>query len=344
MTQATEVLTPTRILETGFAFWASKVLLTAVELEVFTVLSGKKMTAVELGNALKLNPRGTYDFFDTLVSMKFLARDGNGPAAKYHNTEETAQFLDKNKPHYVGGILEMSSQRLFKFWHDLPVALKTGKPQNEVRHSQKPMFEELYADLPRLEQFMSAMAGISRGNFMALAEKFDFSRYKTLLDVGGAMGVLSVCVAKKFPQIKCQSFDLPKVVPIAERHIAKEGLSNRIKAVTGDFFKDPLPKADVITMGMILHDWNLPNKKHLIKAAFNALPEGGALVAVENIIDDERRQNTFGLLMSLNMLIEFGDAFDFTFADFTGWCKEAGFKRFELIPLAGPCSAAVAYK
>lgn len=339
-----EAISPKKILDTGFGFWSSKVLLTAVEMGVFTVLSNKTMTGKELGAALKLHPRGIYDFFDTLVSLGFLRRDGNGPGAQYHNTEETAQFLDKNKPHYVGGILEMASQRLYKFWHDLPDALRTGKPQNEIKHSQKSMFEELYDDLPRLEQFMGAMTGISRGNFQALAEKFDFSKYKTLCDVGGATGILSIIVARKFKHLQCASFDLPQVAPIALKHIEQDGLADRVKVVSGDFFKDKLPKVDVITMGMILHDWDLANKKHLIRAAYEALPEGGALIAVENIIDDERRENTFGLLMSLNMLIEFGDAFDFTFAEYTDWCREAGFKDFELLPLAGPCSAAIAYK
>ncbi len=344
MAEISKELAPTRILDTGFAFWGSKVLLTAVEMEVFSTLSDKKMTAAELGKKLKIHQRGIYDFFDTLVSMKFLKREGNGANAKYSNTEETAQFLDKSKPQYVGGILEMSSKRLYKFWHDLPDALRTGKPQNEIKHSQKPMFEELYSDIGRLEQFMGAMTGISKGNFIALAKKFDFSKYKTLCDAGGATGVLSIAVAKEFPHLKCTSFDLPQVEPIAKKHIEKEGLSTRIKTATGDFFKDKLPKADVITMGMILHDWNLKNKKHLIGLAYEALPKGGALIAVENIIDDERRENTFGLLMSLNMLIEFGDAFDFTFADYKNWCAEAGFKKFELLHLVGPCSAAIAYK
>jgi hypothetical protein len=144
--------------------------------------------------------------------------------------------------------------------------------------------------------------------------------------------------------LKCLSFDLPQVEPIARKHIAREKLSGRIQTVSGDFFKEKLPKADCITMGMILHDWNLENKKHLIRAAYEALPQNGALIAVENIIDDERRENTFGLLMSLNMLIEFGDAFDFTFAEYTDWCRQAGFRNFKLLPLAGPCSAAIAYK
>ena len=97
-------------------------------------------------------------------------------------------------------------------------------------------------------------------------------------------------------------------------------------------------------MGMILHDWNLEKKMHLIRSAYEALPQGGALVAIEALIDDARRENTFGLLMSLNMLIEFGDAFDFSGADFRRWCVEVGFQRFEILPLAGASSAAVAYK
>ena len=144
--------------------------------------------------------------------------------------------------------------------------------------------------------------------------------------------------------MRCTSFDLPVVAPIAERTIEAAGLSDRVKAASGDFFADPLPKADVITMGMILHDWNLERKMQLIAAAYDALPDGGAFIVIENLIDDARRENAFGLMMSLNMLIEFGDAFDYTGADFAGWCKEAGFNEAEVMPLAGPASAGIAYK
>lgn len=341
MTRATD---PSRILDVGFGFWGSKVLLTAVELELFTRLGDQSMTGASLGKALDLHPRGIWDFFDTLVALGFLNRDGIGSTALYSNTEETRLFLDKNKPTYVGGILEMANERLFRFWSDLGPALKTGKPQNEIKHSQKPMFEVLYEDLPRLEQFMGAMRGISLGNFQAFAQRFDFSNYKSLCDVGGATGLLSCLVAKGHPHMRCTTFDLPAVEPIAKKWIAREGLSDRVHAVSGDFLKDALPKADVITMGMILHDWNLEKKKHLIRLAYEALPDNGVFVAIENLIDDDRRTNAFGLMMSLNMLIEFGDAFDFTGADFWEWCQGAGFKRYEVMHLAGPCSAAIAYK
>jgi hypothetical protein len=206
------------------------------------------------------------------------------------------------------------------------------------------MFEELYREPARLEQFLNAMSGISGANFRALAERFDFGPYRTLCDVGGAAADLSCAVAARHPHLRCLSFDLPIVEPIARAAIARRGLADRVTPVAGDFFRDPLPRADVVTMGMILHDWNLERKKALIRAAYDALPEGGAYVVVEHLIDDERRENAFGLLMSLNMLIEFGDAFDYTAADFRGWCAEAGFRRVDVLPLGGPASAAVAYK
>ena len=332
------------ILQTAFGFWSSKVLLTAVQFGLFTRLGDRRLTGKELGAELELHPRGIDDFFDALVSMKFLDREGDGPAAKYRNNEAGLLYLDKKSPRYVGGILEMLDARLFRYWGDLPVALRTGKPQNEVKHGQKNIFEELYADLPKLEQFMGAMTGLSRINFEAFAEKFDFKPFKTLCDVGGATGLLCIEVAKRHPNLQCVSFDLPPVEPIAKKSIAAAGLSSRVKTASGDFFKDPLPQSDLITMGMILHDWNLEKKMHLIRAAYKALKPGGALVAIEALIDDERRENAFGLLMSLNMLIEFGDAFDYTGADFDRWCREAGFKRTEVIPLSGPASAGVAYK
>jgi hypothetical protein len=339
-----EQIDPSHIMQVGMGFWGSKTLLSAVELELFTRLGSDSATGSEMAEALGLHERAIPDFPDALVALGLLDRDGEGSDAAYRNTQETALFLDKASPAYIGGILEMANARLYRFWGDLTEALQTGRPQNEIKHTGKAMFEELYSDPDRLEQFMNAMAGISMGPFQMLAEKFDFSKYETLCDVGGATGQLSIIVANRHPHLRCTSFDLPVVEPIAKRRIEAAGLSERVTAVGGDFFADPLPEADVITMGLILHDWNLEGKMHLIKAAYDALPEGGAFIIVENIIDDARRENVFGLMMSLNMLIEFGDAFDFTGNDFAKWCKEVGFKEIDIVPLAGPTRAGIAYK
>jgi len=336
--------TPDAILQTAFGFWNSKVLLTAVTFDLFTALGQSRLTGADIGKKLDLHPRGVADFLDALVAMKFLEREGDGADAKYFNTPATALYLDRKSPRYIGGIPEMLNARLFKYWNDLPEALRTGKPQNETKHGGKNIFDELYADPEKLECFLDGMTGLSRINFEALAEKFDFSRYRRLCDVGGATGLLSIEVARKHPQIECISFDLPPVEPVAKKHIAAAGLTDRIRTATGDFFKDPLPKADVITMGMILHDWNLERKQQLITAAYKALPRGGALIVIENLIDDDRRENVAGLMMSLQMLIEFGDGFDYTGADFQSWCTDVGFESVEVLALGGSASAAIAYK
>lgn len=337
-------LDPSGIMEIATGYWRSKVLLSAVGLGLFTRLADRPLSRGQIEQALGLQPRPAADFLDGLVVMGLLAREGDGEEARYANTPETVHFLDRRSPAYIGGILELWEARNFRFWADLTEALRTGQAQNETRHSGRPFFETLYEDPARLEAFMDAMAGASVANFAILAQKFPFARYRTLTDVGGANGLLCRLVAKAHPHLSCTSFDLPEVTAIAEKAIAADRLEARITAVAGDFFADPLPQADVVTMGMILHDWSLERKKALVRKAYDALPADGALVAIEALIDDARRENAFGLMMSLNMLLEFGDAFDFSAAEFRSWCADAGFRRFEVIPLAGPSSAAVAYK
>jgi precorrin-6B methylase 2 len=332
--------TPDNILKLGTAFWASKALLSAVELELFTHLSSKKGTAEDLKKRLGLHPRSTRDFLDALVALGFLERE-NGV---YANTAETDLFLDKRKPSYIGGILEMANARLYPFWAGLTEGLKTGQPQNEIRHNQDNFFQTLYADPARLRQFLEAMTGVSRGANLGIAQKFSWAKYRTFVDAGTAQGDLAAQVALANPHLHGIGFDLPKVAPIFEEYVARFGLSDRLKFSAGDFFQDPLPKADVIMMGHILHDWDLAEKKRLIKAAWNALPPGGAFIAYDAIIDDDRRQNAFGLLMSLNMLIETPGGFDYSGADCIGWMKEIGFRETFVQHLVGPDSMVVGIK
>lgn len=335
--------TPDHILQVGMGFWASKTLLSAVELEVFTVLGDQSMTGDEIGDRLELHPRSRYDFLDALVSLKLLDRLGDGTQALYRNTPDTGTFLDKGQHSYVGGILEMANSRLYGFWSNLTEALRTGMPQNEIKQGGD-FFGALYADERRLEEFVLAMQGVQMGAFLTLAEKVDFSSTVTLCDVGGANGGLCAAIAQRHPHVSATVFDLPQVAPLAQRYLDNIGLGDRVSVVAGNFFTDDLPQADVIVMGNILHDWDEEQKTALIEKAYKSLNEGGRLIAIENVIDDARRDNTFGLLMSLNMLIELPGGFDYTGAQFDRWCNGAGFKRTEIIPLAGPTSAAIAHK
>jgi hypothetical protein len=333
-------MTPDHILQVGFGFWASKVLLSAIEMELFTELATRSETAAELQGRLGLHPRSARDFLDALVALGFLQRAGD----VYSNAPDVDLFLDKRKPSYIGGILEMANLRLYGFWGHLTEALRTGLPQNEAKTGGSSPFAALYADPARLRSFLQGMTGISHGASLAIAAKFPWQQYKTFADIGTAQGDTAVQIALAHPHLTGVGFDLAEVGPIFEEYVARNGLDGRVRFVPGDFFKAPLPKADVMTMGHILHDWNLDEKKALIGKVYDALPAGGAFIVYEAIIDDDRKQNAFGLMMSLNMLIETPGGFDYTGADCIGWLKEAGFASARVEHLVGPDSMVVGVK
>lgn len=328
------------IMQVGLGFWASKTLLSAIELELFTELGKHPEDLQTLTERLGLHPRSARDFLDALVALGFLERKGE----KYNNTPSTDFFLDKRKPSYIGGILEMANHRLYPFWKNLTTALRTGELQNEAKCGGPSFFAVLYADPERLKGFLKAMTRLSNGANRAIARKFPWKKYRTAADVGTAQGDLIVQVALANPHISGIGFDLPQVAPTFEEYVADNGVSSRVTFRPGSFFQDPLPKADVMMMGHILHDWNLEEKKLLIRKSFEAVPEGGALIVYESIIDDDRSKNAFGLLMSLNMLIETPGGFDYTGADCMGWMKETGFQETRVEHLLGPDSMVVGIK
>ncbi len=332
--------TPERILQVGLGFWASKVLLSAVEMSVFTELARHPEDLETLSGRLGLHPRAARDFLDTLVALGFLERRGG----KYSNTPDGNFFLDKQKPSYIGGILEMANHRLYGFWGHLTEALRTGKPQNEVKTGGMPLFEGLYADPARLKEFLAAMTGISMGAAQAIAAKFPWKNHATFVDVGAAQGGTSAQIALAHPHLHGTGFDLAEVGPIFEEYVEAMGLSQRLRFSPGSFFDNPIPKADVVVMGHILHDWDLDTKRMLLGKAYDAIPNGGAVIVYESIIDDDRSQNAFGLMMSLNMLVETPGGFDYTGADCQGWMRDAGFRESRVEHLVGPDSMVIGIK
>ncbi len=331
---------PGQILHTGLGFWASKTLLSAIEMGVFTEVAKHPGDLGTLQGRLGLHPRSARDFLDALVALGFLLRtDG-----VYQNTPATDFYLDKRKPSYIGGMLEMANHRLYPYWGRLTEGLRTGLPQNEARDGSAPTFEALYADPARLREFLSAMSGFSRGSAIAIAQKFNWAEYSTFVDVGTAQGDTAVQIARLNPHLRGSGFDLPEVGPIFEEYVETSGLADRVQFIPGSFFTDDLPKADVVVMGHILHDWDLETKRMLIAKAYAALPEGGSFIVYETIIDDDRRTNAIGLMMSLNMLIETPGGFDYTGADCQGWMREAGFRETRVEHLVGPESMVVGVK
>jgi SAM-dependent methyltransferase len=335
----TQEVSPDAIMQLGFGYWGSKTLLSAVELGLFTELARGPLGLEEVRARFGLHERSARDFLDALVALGMLKCE----QGKYANTAATDLYLDRAKPLYMGGMLEMMSARLFRFWADLTEGLKTGQPQNEAKHGGD-LFDTLYSNPQRLEQFLSAMTGLSLGIAHAIARKFPWSQYRSFVDIGVAQGGLAVVLAQTHQHLTGLGADLPVVGPIFEKYVASQGLRDRLRFAALDFFREPFPQADVVIMGHILHDWDLPTKKMLLAKAYDALPPGGSLIVFEAIIDDERRSNAFGLLMSLNMLIETRGGFDYTGADCSAWMREAGFKQTRVEHLSGPDSMVIGVK
>ena len=333
-------VTPEQIMQIGLGFMASKTLMTAVEFGLFTELANGPATATSIREKLGFHERGLLDFLDALVSLGLLRRT----AAMYENSPASDLFLDRNKPSYVGGLLEMANGRLWEPWGDLATALRTGQPQNEIAKTGKSTFDALYSDPQRLESFLKAMTGISLGAGRAIAQKFPWKHYASFIDIGCAQGGVPVQIALANPHLRGAGYDLAQVRPIFEEYVASFGLSDRVEFKAGDFFKEPIPSADVLIMGHILHDWAMDEKRMLLGKAYDALPAGGALIVYEALIDDDRRTNTAGFLMSLNMLIETPGGFDYTGADCSRWMREVGFRDIRVEHLTGPDSMVIGIK
>jgi len=330
---------PGPLLQLGTGFQASKVLLSAVELGVFGALGGGPRTAAELQEGLGLHPRSALDFLDALVALGMLEREGD----RYANTPTTGAFLDPAAASYVGGFLEMANSRLYGFWDRLTEALRTGEPQNEAREGRD-FFAELYTDDAALRDFLDGMAASMQFVAGPLAALVPWDRYASFVDVGGASGALATRLLGAHPHLTGTVFDLPPVGPHVRERAEAGGVGDRLGFVGGDFFADPLPAADVVVLGHVLHDWGLDHKKALVEAAHEALPAGGALVAYDAMVDDDRRHNVFSFLMSLNMLIETPGGFEYRAADLAAWCTEAGFSQVDVVDMPGPDTLVVATK
>lgn len=338
----TDTLTPERILQTGLGFWASKTLLSAVELGLFTELARRPQSLEELSHRLDLHSRSASDFLDALAALGFVRKDGE--ANTYANTPDTDLFLDRSKPSYIGGMLEMANSRLYRYWGNLTEGLHSGEPQNEIKEGGLDLFSAMALDRNKLRGFMQAMTGLSMGAAVALADNFPWGRYHTFADIGAAQGGLPVVLVKAHPHLKGTGVDLPNVQSIFEEYVRAHGLQDQIQWHAADIWTDPFPPVDVIILGHMLHGWGLERKKVLLQKAYDAVPNGGAVLAYDAIIDDQRRENAFGLLFSLNMLIENQEGAEYTGADCQGWMREVGFTKTYLKPLVGPDSVVVGLK
>jgi hypothetical protein len=334
----TEEVNPERILDISYAFWRSKALLSAVELGVFTILAAGPLALESLIPRLGINQRGARDFLDALVALGLLHRDAQ---ERYGNAADCDLYLDRRKPTYLGGLLEHLNARHFQNWSLLTRALRSGAPQSGALGAG---YQALYDDQSAQQVFLSGMTAGSLMAARALATKLPWSDYRTVIDIGTAQGCVPVEIALVHSHLVGGGFDLPPVEPTFAAYVRERGLSDRLQFHAGDFFSDALPAADVLVMGRILHNWDLPIKKMLVRKAYSAIVPGGALIVYDPLIDDGRRAKAHSLLSSLNMLIETVGGFEYTAAECRDWMSQAGFDEIRMEPLDGLHTAIIGIK
>jgi hypothetical protein len=330
---------PDRLLDLGDQYMASKLLLTAVSLGLFTVLADGPLREEELRERLGLHPRGAAEFLRGLVALGLLRKEGD----VYENEADVEAFLDRRKPAYAGGFLELADARLFHHWRRLGDALRTGEPQNESRDSDN-YYGDLVEDAERLRTFLRGMQGLSRAAAADIARRFDWTRHRSFVDLGGADGAFAVEVAKAHPHLVGGSFDLPGLEPYFDDRVAGTEMANRLRFFPGDFFTDALPPADVYVFGHVLHNWSPAERSALIRKAFGALPQDGALLVYELFLDDGEEEALAPLLMSLTMLLVTRDGGASSVGSVRTWMRRAGFRDTRHVPLARGESLVVGHK
>lgn len=336
---------PQEIVRMGMSFWSSRLILSAVESGVFTELGHGRASERELADALGWHPRAAGTALDALVAAGLLRRDRAG---RYANTIRSAMFLDRSKPSYVGGLMELSSKRLYGLWSQLDDLLRTGRPGAEEERGDNEFFSMLYQDPLALKGFLAGMTGISTGEATLLAARFPWRRFRTFCDIGCAQGAFPVRVALTHRHLRGTGFDLPAVRPIFEEYVESFGLDGRVDFAAGDFLEGPLPSADVISFGHVFHGRNTEIRRELVAKAYAATPPGGAIIVYDAMIRSgplNSRANRFmSLLSSLNIMMESREGYESSTAACAELLRAGGFTRVRVRHLLGPTSAVFGFK
>lgn len=341
-------ISPEPILQMATGFWVSKALMAAVELEVFTKISGRQVSIRQLQDILQMQERPAEVFATSLASLGLLQVNTTSGARVYSNSPLSAWFLDKSKSSYMGDIVSMFDKRLYKGWDKLVYALKTNKPvSSEEGGGAEVLFEQAKSDeaIQEMKKFTHSMYGISVGPAMALAKAFDFTKHSKMMDIGGGAGVYCIEVVKAHPSMSAVVFDLEPVCEVAEEYISKANLQDKIKTSPLDFWKQPLPAGyDIAFLSHILHDYDKEKGAFLLKKIHDSLTEDGAVLISEWLINDEMSGPAPSALMGLNMIVETFGGRNYSFAEISEMLAGAGFGRIERRPLAAPAELVIGYK
>ncbi|SEQ07897.1 8-O-methyltransferase [Streptomyces sp. yr375] len=329
---------PFDVMFVGWAFFRSRLLTAALDLEVFSVLGERLLSAEELADRTGLHPRGARDFLDALAAIGLLSREDGG----YRNSPGTLRHLLADREEFVGGFLRMTTELMGRDQESLTGLLRHGTARGQGAGGEVP-FTQIFHDPSRLAQFLSAMDSFSGAVAEELARVFDWSRHATFSDVGGGRGNLAARLAAAHPGLTGTVLDRPSMAEHFDRLVAERGVAKQLRFVGADFFTVELPRADVLILGSVLHDWPARQRATLLRKAYDAVHDGGTLIVYDTMLDDDRRQAD-SLMLSLIMMLQSAQAGGFTPAECGAWMTEAGFTVERVVRLPALTTAVIGRK
>jgi len=317
------------ILEIAAGYQVSKSLFAAVELNIFNCLSEKGKPIKQLSSELKLPSRSLFRLLGVCTACGLLEKKGG----KYYNSTAAERFLVESKPEYIGDFCKANNKFLYDSWGKIEEVIKSDK-FHPVFGGKGDTIDRVAVDPKIVRVSHKAQHNYSINPAKELAQKFDFSKYKSLLDLGGGSGILSVAAVKKYPHLTATVFDFKPVCDIAKEIIAEHGVQKRVKTHPGNIIKDELPKgADLILISGILDGYDADGCYAMIKKAYDYLPKGGGIILKESIVKDDRTGPLFPAIFSLALLMETRGGDSRSKGEMSGWLKKAGFRGIKFTPL-----------
>lgn len=331
---------PKVVLDLLEAFRGSKAMFAAVNLGVFDALEDGPRSAATLAAELKTHPDALTRLLDTCVTLGLLTCS----AAGYANTPAATAYLCRSSPRRMTGYLNYSNEVLWKLWANLEDAVREGSHRwKQTFGWDGPIFSSFFRTEAAKREFLQGMHGYGLISSPRVVAAFDLSRFRQLVDLGGATGHLAVAACERYPSLRATVFDLPAVMPIAREMIAATTVADRVGVQAGDFFADPLPAADLYAVGRILHDWAEEKINLLLQKTFERLPSGGGLLIAEKLVDDQSSGLLSARLQSLNMLLV-TEGKERTPAEYEALLRKAGFASVEWKCTDAPLDAILALK
>ena len=340
MTGPPDLPDPAPVIDLIEAFRRSKIMFAAVALGVFDRLAPEPLSASSLAGRIRANPDALERLLDACVGLGLLRKDGQ----TYACTPVALTYLRRSSPQTLAGYILYSNRMLYALWGNLDDAVREGTARwTQTFQVDGPIFDHFFKTEESKREFLAGMHGFGLLSSPRVVAAFDLGRFRRLVDLGGATGHLAVAACERYPQLRAAVFDLPAVIEVAREYISASGAGGRIDLAPGDFFRDPLPEADLFSVGRIIHDWSEAKIRALLRKVYDRLPAGGALLVAERLLDEDKTGPAQALIQSLNMLV-CTEGTERTLSEYAALLGEAGFAEIEGRRTGAPLDAILAVK